>query len=89
MIITYDLVNNKNRASVHRFLSDWGLNSQKSVFEMVVTDTEAKKILDFLKESAVEKNDSIRIYEICRGCLRKASVLGEGLRLDLNLFQVM
>ena len=34
---------------VHRFLSDYGINSQKSVFEMIVTEPEYREVYGFLK----------------------------------------
>ena len=89
LIVTYDLTDDKNRQQVHRFLSDYGINSQKSVFEMIVTEPEYREVYGFLKERIGEPNDSIRIYEVCRSCLRRASKLGEGLSLNLSHFEIV
>lgn len=89
LIVTYDLTDDKNRQQVHRFLSDYGINSQKSVFEMIISEPEYGEVYAFLKERTEEPNDSIRIYEVCRGCLRRASKLGEGLSLNLSHFEIV
>ncbi|MBF0240241.1 MAG: CRISPR-associated endonuclease Cas2 [SAR324 cluster bacterium] len=85
LVITYDITNDKLRTDIHKFLSNYGVNSQKSVFEMIVNDREMRVILDFLMEHIpLDPGDSARIYELCKTCVRHISRLGEG--LDINPF---
>jgi CRISPR-associated protein Cas2 len=89
LIITYDMSDSTLRNTVHRFLSDWGLNTQKSVFELALSASEVRKVVEFLRQRPLEPEDSIRIYRVCRSCLRKASALGEGLQVHLHPFEVL
>ncbi|MGK5091142.1 CRISPR-associated endonuclease Cas2 [Deltaproteobacteria bacterium TL4] len=85
LIITYDITDDKIRTLIHKYLRNYGINSQKSVFEMIVNDNEMRKIIDFLIELLPhDPKDTVRIYEICKPCTRHISRLGEG--IDLNPF---
>ena len=90
LIITYDISNDKLRTGVHKFLRQYGVNSQKSVFEMIVDDVEYRKILDFLDGCLPrDENDSVRIYHLCKPCARHISRLGDGLDLNVLAFEII
>ncbi len=89
LVVTYDISDDKLRTRVHKFLRNYGINSQKSVFEMIVGETEYRKVLEFLRERIHEGNDSARVYQLCRGCLRKAHILGEGLSLNTLAYEII
>ena len=90
LIISYDISNDKLRTGVHKFLRQYGVNSQKSVFEMIVDDVEYRKILDFLDGCLPhDENDSARIYHLCKPCARHISRLGDGLDLNVLAFEII
>ena len=74
---------------VHKFLRNYGVNSQKSVFEMFIGESEYPKVLSFLQKNIEEESDSVRIYELCGSCLRNAQIVGEGSRLNTLDCQVI
>ena len=78
LLITYDISSDKLRSLVHKFLSRYGVNSQKSVFEMKVSQTDHTRITRILYRMMYRRkeSDSIRIYRICRSCRRHIFTLG-------------
>lgn len=90
IVITYDITNDKLRTRVHRFLGNFGLNTQKSVFELIVNDIELRRIIQFLFSLLPdEPTDSARIYELCKPCGRKIFKIGEGVDLHQLEYQII
>jgi len=89
LLITYDISDDLLRTKVHKFLRNYGINSQKSVFEMFLGKSEYRKVLIFLQKNIAEDNDTVRIYELCRSCLRKSQIIGEGTQLNTLDCQVI
>ncbi len=90
LIVSYDISNDALRTKIHHFLKQYGINSQKSVFEMIVSEWDFRKIMDFLQSKVpLDEKDSVRIYELCPPCTRKISKLGEGLELNPLDFEII
>ena len=51
---------------------------QLSVFEADVTEKELKRLKVMLTEIELEKDDSIRLYQICETCFKKVKIWGSG-----------
>lgn len=58
-------------------LKDYGTRVQYSVFECLIDTMVLEQIIDMLSPFT-EGSDSIRVYHICEGCLKKTVVLGSG-----------
>lgn len=85
ILVTYDIVDDRTRARVHRFLKEFGLNTQKSVFECPVDAEAIGRIREFCHHVLDPEEDSVRIYRICSRCAQQVAVSGLGLvltRLD-------
>ena len=78
IIISYDIEDDKTRTKLAHKLKDFGPRVQYSVFEADVNKDELKKIKALLKQVALAKNDSIRLYQICEVCLQKIKIWGTG-----------
>ena len=89
LLVTYDISDDLLRAEIHKFLKNYGINSQKSVFEMIINEIEYRRIHEYLKKILREESNSVRIYELCRGCLKKTQVLGEGMSLNSLDYEVI
>jgi len=67
-VISYDIVDNKIRNKVSKYLESKAIRVQRSVFEA----DWSKKILLDVKEKLNylidNKKDTIRIYRLCRSC---------------------
>lgn len=81
VMISYDISSNRTRGKVHRFLKEFGLNTQKSIFECDLEPDAMKRIVRYLELVINPATDSVRIYRICAGCLRKVQISGLGIRL--------
>ena len=90
LVITYDITDNKLRTRIHKFLSQYGVNSQKSVFEIIAGDIEVRKIVTFINDHVPQdENDTARIYDLCKSCQKNISCLGAGLELNRLDYQIV
>jgi len=76
VIISYDISDDKTRSKVANLLEDHGKRIQYSVFECRLDSKRLDDLITKLKPFA-EECDSIRVYQICEACLKKAVVLGD------------
>lgn len=90
LLLTYDITDDKIRTKVHKYLRNYGLNTQKSVFELIVDDIEYRKLITFLSGLLpYDINDSVRIYELCKSCFRNVSKIGNGTILELKEYTIV
>ena len=75
-LITYDIGDEKRLSKVRNFLKNYGVSVQKSVFECWISTSELKEIVSWLKSFLDKKSDRVRIYRICRKCLKNVSFSG-------------
>jgi CRISPR-associated protein Cas2 len=80
-LITYDITDPKRLNNTRHFLKEFGLRTQKSVFECDIDDVAIKKIRTYCRDNLDLKKDSVRIYKICNNCMRKVVLSGLGLKL--------
>jgi len=80
-LVSYDISDSPTRTRLHRFLKEFGLNTQLSVFEceldrdgLAAVSAKAKSLID-------PETDSVRIYPICSRCAAKVKVSGQGVRV--------
>jgi len=81
VLVTYDITNPRRLRKTHKFLKEFGLNTQKSVFECDIDEVALKRIRRFCKESLDLSSDSVRIYKICSRCIKNVSISGLGLKI--------
>ena len=81
VLITYDISDDKIRTNLHAFLKDFGVNTQKSVFECDLDLVGGKMIRQYCRENIDLGRDSVRIYKICNRCIGKVQVSGLGLKI--------
>jgi CRISPR-associated protein Cas2 len=66
---------------MHKFLKEFGINTQKSVFECDIDDTALKRIRKYCKDNLDLSSDAFRIYKICSRCIKKVGISGQGLKI--------
>lgn len=89
VLITYDITDDKRRTKVHDFLKDFGLNTQKSVFECDIDEAGIKLIRIYCKDNLDLARDSVRIYKICNRCINKVVISGLGLKVTQLDFKIV
>ena len=80
-LITYDITDDKLRNRTHKFLKEFGMNTQKSVFECDIDKEAIKKIRTYCRDNLNLEKDSVRIYKICNRCINKVILSGRGLKI--------
>lgn len=63
VLIIYDIIDNKRRLKLAKFLSGYGFRVQKSSFEAKLSKTQYDKMMSQIGNYADEM-DSIRVYKI-------------------------
>lgn len=63
VLIIYDIISNKKRLKLAKYLQGYGFRIQKSAFEAMLRKDIYRNMLKGLKEFASEE-DSIRVYKI-------------------------
>jgi CRISPR-associated protein Cas2 len=81
ILITYDITNPKRLKRTHKFLKEFGLNTQKSVFECDIDEEGIKTIRDYCRDNLDLAKDSVRIYKVCSRCINKVIISGRGLKV--------
>jgi CRISPR-associated protein Cas2 len=80
-LITYDITDPKRLRNMHKFLKEFGINTQKSVFECDIDDAALKIIRAWCRVNLDLAEDQVRIYKICSRCLNKVMISGQGLKI--------
>lgn len=73
IVVSYDVVNDRRRAKVHKMLKNFGTRVQYSVFECQLDAKELKRLQKRLRPLIDLKEDSVRFYQLCEVCLPKAA----------------
>ena len=88
IIVAYDIVRNRRRTKMHRFLRELGLNTQKSVFECEVSPEELEALRRFARTGLNLGEDRLNIYHLCRHCAEQAEVQGLGIKIVQLHYQI-
>lgn len=63
VLIIYDIVSNKQRLKIAKYLNSFGQRVQKSCFEAKLDKRQYKKLIDGLKK-LLKPDDNVRVYKI-------------------------
>jgi len=89
ILIAYDISDNRKRTRFHKFLKEFGLNTQKSVFECDLDRQGIQTVVSCAQKLIDPATDSVRIYRVCAACQRKARISGIGLKILKLDFQIL
>ena len=78
VMISYDVVDDKNRLRLMKFLKDYGDRVQKSVFECNLTAEVYQKVKTSVERIINKRKDRVRYYRICKGCVDRIEISGWG-----------
>lgn len=88
-LITYDITEPKRLNSLRGFLKEFGLRTQKSVFECDIDDEALKRIRAYCRDNLDIAKDSVRIYKICNRCMGKVVISGTGLKVTQMEYMIV
>lgn len=76
VLLTYDIVNTKNRTKIATLLEGFGLRVNYSVFELDIKKKSLDKLLQNIKNMC-DKDDSVRVYVFNKESIEKSFELLE------------
>ena len=65
-LVSYDIVDDRRRARVHKLLKNYGTRVQYSVFECQLEAARLAELRQRLKPFLDTKQDSLRAYRLCK-----------------------
>ena len=78
-LVSFDILDDRVRYRVVKVLKRFGVRVQKSVFECGrLTEKQFLKMKRLLEDQIDHGEDSVRYYPVCRDCLGKVEVSGDG-----------
>jgi len=80
-LITYDITDPKRLNDTRQFLKEFGLRTQKSVFECDIDEEAIRRIRTYCRERLDLSSDSVRIYKICSRCINRVVISGQGMKV--------
>lgn len=78
VMISYDVVDDKKRLKLMKFLRDYGDRVQKSVFECNLSQKTYETVRSGVEKIINKRKDRVRYYRICKGCVDKIEISGWG-----------
>ncbi|MGB9497181.1 MAG: CRISPR-associated endonuclease Cas2 [Dissulfuribacterales bacterium] len=78
VLISYDIVDDKRRLKVMKFLKDFGKRVQLSVFECHLTEEQLAAVRSGMRDLINHRKDRVRYWPICRACAARVEVDGWG-----------
>ncbi len=78
ILISYDIVSDRVRNRVMKFLKDYGDHVQKSVFECHLHEDKYTEVKNGLGKLINPKEDRVRFYKVCRACMGRVEISGWG-----------
>ncbi len=78
VMISYDIVNDRTRNKVMKFLKDFGNHIQYSVFECDISEEQFKRLKQGIEALINKREDRVRYYVICKACIKRVVISGWG-----------
>ena len=75
-VVAYDITDDRRRTRLHKLLSKYGDGVQYSLFECSISHSRFDQLLGEVERVIEPREDSVRYYELCRGCLRAIKSIG-------------
>jgi len=75
IVVSYDIVDDRRRARLHRVLKNFGTRVQYSVFECMLEPKDFTR-LQATVTLVVKRDDHVRYYRLCEQCERQVMVIG-------------
>ena len=76
IVISYDIVDDRRRRQLSKYLLDYGTRVQKSVFECILSPRRYAQVKKGALKYIEPEEDSLRFYWVCENCLAKTEAYG-------------
>lgn len=82
LVVSYDVVDDRKRVQVSKFLKGYLERVQKSVFEGVIADRRLEPLKRGIEKRIDRSEDSVRIYTLCERCVSGVEIIGTGVYVE-------
>lgn len=82
LLVSYDVVDDRKRLRLAKFLKGYLDRVQKSVFEGVIADRRLEAMKRGIERCIDRAEDSVRIYMLCERCVSSIEVIGTGVYIE-------
>ena len=78
VMVSYDVVEDKKRNRLFKYLKDFGVPVQKSVFERDLSPEQLDRMVKGVERIIDLKSDKVRYYPLCKQCVGRVVISGWG-----------
>lgn len=89
VMVSYDIVDDKTRLKVLKFLKNFGNRVQLSVFECNLTEEQFKRMKKGIEKIIDRREDKVRYYKICNSCIKRVQISGWGEVINVEDFEII
>jgi len=82
LLVSYDVVDNRKRLRLSKYLKGQMERVQKSVFEGIIPDRRLEALKGGIESRINRDEDSVRIYILCERCVSSVEVIGTGVYIE-------
>ena len=82
LLVSYDVVDNKKRLRLSKYLKGYLERVQKSVFEGVIPDRQLETLKRGIEARINREEDTVRIYALCDRCVASVEIVGTGVYIE-------
>jgi len=82
LVVAYDIIDDRRRTQLARFLRGYLDRVQKSVFEGEIEEKRLDKMKTGIEGIIDQDEDSVRIYQFCARCISAVEVIGTGTYIE-------
>jgi CRISPR-associated protein Cas2 len=82
VLVSYDVVEDRKRLLLAKFLKGYLERVQKSVFEGVIPDRHLETLKQGIEARIDRAEDSVRIYGLCERCVSSVEIIGTGVFIE-------
>jgi len=78
VMVSYDVVEDKKRNRLFKYLKDFGVPVQKSVFERDLSPEQLDRMVKGVERIIDLKSDKVCYYPLCKQCVGRVVISGWG-----------
>lgn len=82
LLVSYDIVDDRKRFQLAKYLKGYLDRVQKSVFEGVIADRRLETLKRGIEKRIDRTEDSVRIYTLCERCVSGVEIIGTGVYVE-------
>lgn len=76
-VVAYDIPDDRRRTQLFKVMKGFGIHTQFSLFECTLDEKEFLRMVRKIESVIDKKEDDIKIYNLCKGCVQKVENYGK------------